>query len=88
VLSRKEDSLKNLVDLHVSKQEQQRFIFLLFSLLLSLILVKMSAGIVLAAISIIVFIWDFLTWPIYQAIYKPWKTRKALRNKNRTRTVR
>ena len=95
VLSRKEDSLKNLVDLHVSKQEQRRFIFnfskfifLLSPLLLSLILVKMSAGIVLAAISIIVFIWDFLTWPIYQAIYKPWEKRKALRNKNRARTVR
>ena len=27
VLSRKEDFLKNLVDLHVSKQEQRRFIF-------------------------------------------------------------
>ena len=93
---KKEDSLKNLVDLHVSKQEQHRFIynfskfiFLLSPLLLSLTFVKMSAGdIVLAAISIFVFIWDFLTWPIYQAIYKPWEKRKALRNKNRARTVR
>ena len=95
-LSRKKNSIKNLVDLHVSKQEQQRFIynfskfiFLLSPLLLSLTFVKMSAGdIVLAAISIFVFIWDFLTWPIYQAIYKPWEKRKALRNKNRARTVR
>ena len=93
---KKKYSIKNLVDLHVSKQEQHRFIynfskfiFLLSPLLLSLTFVKMSAGdIVLAAISIFVFIWDFLTWPIYQAIYKPWEKRKALRNKNRARTVR
>ena len=53
-----------------------------------LTLVEMSAGdTVLAAIYIFIFIWDFLTYPIYQAIYKPWEKRKAIYRK-RTRTVR
>ena len=53
-----------------------------------LTLVEMSAGdTVLAAIYIFIFIWDFLTYPIYQAIYKPWEKRKTIYRK-RTRTVR
>ena len=47
-----------------------------------------TADVVLAIISFIVFVWDFLTWPIYQAIYQPWEKRKALRNNKRARTVR
>jgi len=47
-----------------------------------------TADIVLAIISAIVFVWDFLTWPIYQAIYQPWEKRKALKNPKRARTVR
>ncbi len=31
---------------------------------------------VLSIVTTIVFIWDFLTWPIYQAIYQPWEKRK------------
>ena len=80
---------RKLVGLHVSKEELCFILIFKVFLCLRLTLFKMSAGdIVLAAISIFVFIWDFLTWPIYQAIYKPWEKRKALRNKNRARTVR
>merc|ERR1712088_566451 len=31
-----------------------------------------KADIILTIVQTIVFIWDFLTWPIYQAIFKPW----------------
>ena len=80
---------RKLVGLHVSKEEQCFILIFKVFLCLRLTLFKMSAGdIVLAAISIFVFIWDFLTWPIYQAIYQPWEKRKALKNKNRARTVR
>ena len=44
------------------------------------------ADILLAIISTLVFIWDFLTWPIYQGIYKPWEKRKNF-HKLRSRKV-
>jgi len=45
-----------------------------------------ASGIILIIIQTIVFIWDFLTWPIYQAIYKPWEKRKAF-HKIRSKVV-
>jgi len=46
-----------------------------------------KADIILAIVQTIVFIWDFLTWPIYQAIFKPWEKRKAMQ-KIRSKIVR
>ena len=46
-----------------------------------------KADIILAIIQTIVFIWDFLTWPIYQAIYKPWAKRKGF-EKIRSKIIR
>ena len=34
------------------------------------------SNIILAIVKIVVFLWDFFTFPIYQAIYKPWEKRK------------
>ena len=77
-------SLNILVDLHVFKH----VLSLSLKFTSPLTLVEMSAGdTVLAAIYIFIFIWDFLTWPIYQAVYKPWEKRKAIYRK-RTKTVR
>ena len=33
---------------------------------------------ILAFIRIIVAIWDFLTYPIYQVVQRPWEKRKAM----------
>ena len=52
------------------------------------IIMPSTADIVLGIVAVIVFIWDFLTWPIYQAIYKPWEKRKAIYTKKRSRVVR
>ena len=52
------------------------------------IIMPSTADIILGIVAAIVFIWDFLTWPIYQAIYKPWEKRKAIYAKKRSRVVR
>ena len=52
------------------------------------IIMPSTADIILGIVAAIVFIWDFLTWPIYQAIYKPWEKRKAIYTKKRSRVVR
>ena len=52
------------------------------------IIMPSTADIVLGIVAVIVFIWDFLTWPIYQAIYTPWEKRKAIYVNKRSRVVR
>ena len=34
------------------------------------------ATVLLKIIQFIVFVWDFLTYPIYQALQRPWEARK------------
>lgn len=45
------------------------------------------ADIVLSVVTAIVLIWDFLTWPIYQGLYRPWDNRKAF-GKIRSKEIR
>ena len=47
-----------------------------------------KADIICSFIATIVFVWDTLTWPIYQVIYRPWQKRAAMYEKKRSRIVR
>ncbi len=48
----------------------------------------MNGGdIALAVITTVVFIWDLLTWPLYQLLQRPWEKRQAM-NRCRARVVR
>lgn len=43
-------------------------------------------GLILIILKVVVFVWDFLTYPIYQAIYRPWEYQKN-RTKIRARLL-